>query len=48
MPIDQIADGIKRMLTDKALYLDIQNRLIANKKQQSITKEQLESLLNNE
>ena len=48
LPIDQIADGIKRMLTDKALYLDIQNRLIANKKQQSITKEQLESLLNNE
>ncbi|MEY8686518.1 glycosyltransferase [Bacteroides sp. AN502(2024)] len=45
LPIEQIADGIKRMLTDKALYLDMQNRLIANKKTAIYYKEQLESLL---
>lgn len=48
MPIEYIADGILRLLTDKNLYLKIQNNLIKNKNQSFITKEQFESLLKNE
>lgn len=45
MPIDKMADGIKRILEDKILYSDIHTHLISNRNQNSITKEQFETLL---
>ena len=48
LPIEKIADGIKRMLEDDKLYSGIQKNLLFNQKETSLTKEQFKSLLENE
>ncbi|MEE1143113.1 MAG: glycosyltransferase [Bacteroidales bacterium] len=48
LPIEELADGIKRMLEDKNLYFDIQNSLISTQGEIPITTEQFNSLLKNE
>lgn len=48
LPIEKVAEGIKRMLEDNTLYLDIQKCLLSSKEETTITKEQFQSLLKNE
>lgn len=46
LPIEQIADGIRRMLNDKDLYSEFKNRLVSSNDYHHITKEQFELLIN--
>ena len=45
LPIEQIADGIRRMLNDKNLYSEFKNRLVSNNDYHYKTKEQFELLI---
>ena len=46
LPIEQIADGIRRMLNDKNLYSKFKNSLVSNNDYHYKTKEQFELLIN--
>ena len=47
LPIEQIAEGIIRMLNEKELYKNIQHNILSNRNSLPVTKYQFESLLNN-
>ena len=47
LPIEQIAEGIIRMLNEKELYKNIQHNILSNRNSIPVTKYQFESLLNN-
>ena len=47
LPIEQIAEGIIRMLNEQELYKNIQHNILSNRNSIPVTKYQFESLLNN-